>query len=72
MARYKFTMVEIVANEVEYEVEAEDEAAARKKAEAGDTLSEGHVRCLGVEKRQVWDGPKEVNEEPVGYRTVVG
>lgn len=67
--RYKFVVIEIVANEVEYEVEADDEGQALQKAQAGDTLSEGHVRCHGVEDRQIWNGPCEVNEEPTGYRT---
>lgn len=53
MPRYRFTVFEMRAVEMIYEVEADSEEAAAEKAERGDAIGEEFVRELGVNSREV-------------------
>ncbi len=53
MKQFHIRVTEIVTNEVDYVVEAENAAEALEKAEIGETVKEGHVRINGVSGREV-------------------
>lgn len=53
MKQFHVRVTEIVTNEVDYVVEAKTAEEALEKAEAGDTVKEGHVRINGVSGREV-------------------
>lgn len=62
MPKFKFAVTETRNVEMQYTVEAETEAAARDKAEAGETLSETEISITGVSDRYVGEVISEPTE----------
>lgn len=59
MKKFLFTIHEMIANEVIYEIEAETYEEAFRKAQCGDTVEEHFMKEIGVGQRFIIEG-KEV------------
>jgi hypothetical protein len=63
MKRWEVVVAEIRAVAVTYTVEADTLEEAVEMAENGETVDETDAREIGVERREILDGPTEIEEE---------
>ncbi len=63
MPLYRLLVTEVIAKDVEYSVEAKDEAEAQRKAQSGDTFHEEHWKDLGCVDRHIVEGPSLIVAE---------